>query len=108
MYILVYWKASWLTRRWSVHLCLHKSKLLYCGWVLCISSVRKVQDAGPIWYNDSKRMLVTLQVYTYIGQNRQADSSVLDCDNSIDTKNIRHALLKDIFTVVVYAIMAIT
>ena len=60
-----------------------------------------MQKDGPIWYNDSKGMLVTLQVYTYIGQNRRADSSVLDCDNSIDTKNIRHAVLKDIFTVAV-------
>ena len=90
-----------------MHLCLHKSKLLYCGWVFCISRFRTQKD-GPIWYNDSKRMLVTLQVYTYIGQNRQADSSVLDCDNSIDTKNIRHTVLKDIFTVTVYVIMAIT
>ena len=67
-----------------------------------------MQKDGPIWYNDSKRMLVTLQVYTYIGQNRQADSSALDCDNSIDTNNIRHAVLKAVFMVAVYVIMAIT
>ena len=67
-----------------------------------------MQKDWPIWYNHSKRMLVTLQVYTYIGQNRQADSSALDSDNSIDTKNIRHAVLKAVFMVAVYVIMAIT
>ena len=67
-----------------------------------------MQKDGSIWYNDSKRMLVNLQVYTYIGQNRQADSSALDCDNSIDTSNIRHAVLKAVFMVAVYVIMAIT